>query len=342
MQRYGYDRVAEDILLPVARPISYLFIFVLLMIFVPVLQLPIGMNRYVTLVLRAVWPVFAIVFLYRLVDILSIYFTKLAEKTQSSLDDQLVPLIRKILKTFVVIIGVLFIFNNLDYDITGLIAGLSIGGLAFALAAQDTIKHFFGSIMIFVDKPFQVGDWISSGDIDGTVEEVGFRSTRVRTFRNSVTYVPNGVLTDRTVDNHGLRVYRRFYTQIAVTYDTPPDLIELFIEGLREIVKNHPDTRKDYYEIHLNDMASSSLNVMFYIFFKVDSWSDELKGRHEVLLSIIKLAKHLGVNFAFPTQTLHMESFPEKSSNSPHYQNDIEKLKTEMNLFLTKKDKQTK
>lgn len=339
-QRYGYNRIAEDILIPVAKPISYLLIFVLLMIFVPVLQLPIGMNKYVTMILRAVWPVFAIVFFYRLVDILSIYFKKIAEKTESNLDDQLVPLIRKILKTFVVIIGVLFIFNNLDYDITGLIAGLSIGGLAFALAAQDTIKNFFGSLMIFVDKPFQVGDWITSGDIDGTVEEVGFRSTRIRTFRNSVTYVPNGVLTDRTVDNHGLRAYRRFYTQIAVTYDTPPELIELFIEGLREIVKSHPYTRKDYYEIYLNDMAASSLNIMFYIFFEANSWSDELKGRHEVLLSIIKLAQTLGVNFAFPTQTLHMETFPEKSANSAQYEPDLGKLKSEMNLFFAKQKNQ--
>ncbi|MDH5367010.1 MAG: mechanosensitive ion channel family protein [Cyclobacteriaceae bacterium] len=337
--RLGYVRIAEDVLIPVAKPISYLLIFVLLTVFVPVLQLPIGMNKYVTMIIKAVWPVFAIIFFYRLVDILSIYFSRLAEKTKSNLDDQLVPLVRKILKTFVVIIGVLFIFNNLDYDITGLIAGLSIGGLAFALAAQDTIKNFFGSIMIFVDKPFQVGDWITSGDIDGTVEEVGFRSTRIRTFRNSVTYVPNGVLTDRTVDNHGLRAYRRFYTQIAINYDTPPELIELFVEGLREIVNHHPVTRKDAYEIYLNGMADSSLNIMFYIFFEVDTWSEELKGRHEVLLSIIKLAQKLGINFAFPTQTLHMETFPEKKGNKPLYESDLGKLKSEMNLFLSEQVK---
>ena len=338
-QRYGYERTAENLLVPVARPVSYLLIFVLLMVLVPVLQLPIGMNKYVVLILKAVWPVFAIVFFYRLVDILSIYFAKLAEKTESNLDDQLVPLIRKILKTFVVVIGVLFIFNNLNYNITGLIAGLSIGGLAFALAAQDTIKNFFGSLMIFIDKPFQVGDWITSGDIDGTVEEVGFRSTRIRTFRNSVTYVPNGVLTDRTVDNHGLRAYRRYYTQITITYDTPPELIELFVEGLREIVKNHPTTRKDYYEVHLNDMSASSINIMFYIFFEVGTWTDELKGRHEVLLSIIKLADSIGVNFAFPTQTLHMETFPEKKGNSPEYDKDIDKLRTEMNMLLAGQQK---
>ncbi|CAN0285517.1 unnamed protein product, partial [Chrysoparadoxa australica] len=198
-----------------------------------------------------------------LVNILALYLKHLAEKTKSTLDDQLVPLVRKTLKTFVVVIGSLFVLDNLNIDILPLVTGLSIGGIAFALAAQDTIKNFFGSLMIFIANPFQIGDWITAGDIDGTVEEVGFRSSRIRTFRNSLMYVPNSKLADSTVDNHGLRQYRRFYTQIALTYDTPPELIQTFIEGLRKIVENHPDTRKDYFHVYLNYMAAFSLNVMF-------------------------------------------------------------------------------
>lgn len=336
LHRYGYVRIAEEVVIPIAKPISYLVIFFLIMVFVPALQLPITMSKYLILVLKVVWPIFAIVFFYRLVDLLSLYFKKLADKTKSNLDDQLVPLVRKVLKTFVIVVGFLFILDNLDVNIVGILAGLSIGGLAFALAAQDTIKNFFGSLMIFIDKPFQVGDWITSGDIDGTVEEVGFRSTRVRTFRNSVTYVPNGILSDRTVDNHGLRVYRRFFTQLSVTYDTPPEIIELFVEGLKKLVIDHPKTRNDNYEIHLNDMSSSSLNIMFYIFFVAETWSEELKCKHEMLLAIIKLASALGVNFAFPTQTLHMETFPEKKGNSPEYEVDIKSMVVQMDAFLVK------
>lgn len=335
LHKVGYVRLADEVVRPTAKPISYLFIFYLLILFVPVIQLPIGINKYVVLLLTSVWPIFAIIFFYRVVDIFSIYLKKLASKTESNLDDQLVPLARKILKTFVIAIGVLFILDNLDVNITRILTGLSIGGLAFALAAQDTIKNFFGSLMIFIDKPFQVGDWITSGDVDGTVEEVGFRSTRVRTFRNSVISVPNGALADRMVDNHGLRAYRRFHTQLALTYDTPPGLIKIFVEGLREIVKNHPNTRKDYYEIYLNEMAGSSLNVMFYIFFEASSWSDELKGRHEILLSIIEFANEVGVNFAFPTQTLHMETFAGKMGNSPTYESDLQLLKEKTKEFLS-------
>lgn len=335
--RLGYKKLADEVVVPVAKPISFLIIFPLLIVFVPVLQLPIGMSRYVTLALKAIWPIFAIVFFYRLVDIFSIYLSKMAEKTESTLDDQLVPLLRKVLKTFVVIVGGLFILDNLEFDITGLIAGISIGGLAFALAAQDTIKNFFGSLMIFIDRPFQVGDWITSGDVDGTVEEVGFRSTRIRTFRNSVMYIPNGVITNQMIDNHGLRVYRRFMTTISLTYDTPPHLIDVFVDGLKEIVKNHPKTRKDYHEIHFNNMGASSLDVLFYIFFEVPSWTDELRARHEVLLEIVTLAEKLGVHFAFPTQTLHVETFPEKKGNSPEYTQSSPELKKKLQEFITKK-----
>ncbi|MEM8568501.1 MAG: mechanosensitive ion channel family protein [Bacteroidota bacterium] len=335
--RSGYKKLADEVILPVARPVSFLVIFPMLILLVPVLQLPITMSKYLILILRGVWPVFAIVFFYRLVDVISIYLTKLAEKTESTLDDQLVPLLRKVLKTFVVIVGGLFILQNLEFDITGLIAGISIGGLAFALAAQDTIKNFFGSLMIFVDRPFQVGDWITSNDVDGTVEEVGFRSTRIRTFRNSLMYIPNGVITNQTIDNHGLRKYRRFMTTIALTYDTPPSLIDTFVDGLIEIVKSHPKTRKDYYEIHFNDMGDSSLNVLFYIFFDVPSWSEELRSRHEVLLEIVILADKMGINFAFPTQTLHMETFPEKKGNSPVYDKGQEELKKILEAYKTNK-----
>ncbi len=315
----GYAKLADRFLLPVARPISIFVVILLLRLFLPVLQLPLGASHWAMLVIRAALPLFGTIVFYRLVDILAMYLERLALKTESTLDDQLVPLLRKTLKTFVVGIGTLFILQNLDIPIIPLLTGLSIGGLAFALAAQDTIKNFFGSLMIFIDRPFQIGDWITSGDIDGSVEEVGFRSSRIRTFRNSLMYVPNGKLADSTIDNHGMREYRRFYTQIAITYDTPPEMIETFVQGLRTIVERHPDTRKDAYNIYFNDMASFSLNIMFYIFFKVPDWPAELKARHEILLEVIKLGKALGVNFAFPTQTLHMENFPGQASLSSEY-----------------------
>ncbi|MEQ8684443.1 MAG: mechanosensitive ion channel [Imperialibacter sp.] len=333
--RAGYERLADEYILPVARPVSLFVVFLLLFIFIPVLQLPPGTMQYVVMGVKAALPFFGTMVFYHLVEILCVYLQRLALKTKSTLDDQLVPLVRRALKIFVVLVGGLFILDNLNIPILPLLTGLSIGGLAFALAAQDTIKNLFGSLMIFIDKPFQIGDWITSGDIDGSVEEVGFRSTRIRTFRNSLMYVPNGKLADAMIDNHGLRVYRRYYTKLSITYDTPPPLIETFVEGLKEIVKTHPTTRKDYIEISFNEFGPSSLNIMFYMFFEVPTWSEELQGRHEINLEIMKLAEHLGINFAFPTQTLHIENMPGKPSLSPTY--EVEKAGEKMQGYFGKK-----
>jgi MscS family membrane protein len=315
----GYSTLVRPYLLPVAKPLSLFVVFLFIMIFYPVLQLPVEVTRYISFVFRAILPFFATVVFYKLIDVFSLYLESVAGKGESNLDNHVIPLIRKVLRVFVVVIGALFILQNLDVNITALLAGISIGGLALALAAQDTLKNLFGSLMIFIDKPFSVGHWITSGDIDGTVEEVGFRSTRIRTFRNSLTYVPNGKLADSTIDNHGLREFRRFFFHIAITYDTPPDLIEVFVEGLRKIVDTHPKTRKDFYIVEFNDMGDFSLKIMFYIFFAVPTWPEELKARHQVLIEIVRLAEKLGVRFAFPTQTVHMESFPDKKGLTPKY-----------------------
>lgn len=333
----GYDRLVRPYLLPVAKPLSLFVVFLFIMVLFPVLQLPVEISKYVNYAFRGILPFFGMLVFYKLVDVFSLYLESIADKSDSSLDNNVIPLIRKVLRVFVVIIGGLFILQNLDVNITALLAGISIGGLALALAAQDTLKNFFGSLMIFVDKPFSVGHWITSGDVDGTVEEIGFRSTRIRTFRNSLTYIPNGKLADSTVDNHGLRKYRRFFMHIAITYDTPPDLIEVFVLGLRKIVEKHSKTRKDFYIIELNEMGDFSLKIMFYIFFSVPTWPEELRARHEVLIDIIRLAEKLGVRFAFPTQTVHMETFPDKSSLTPAYDMDMAGFKQVMEEYFNSK-----
>lgn len=330
--QYDEKEIANKLINAVSKPISILVITWFLIETITLIQIPIKVTHYLIQVLKIVLSISSILVFYKLVDLVCMIFSHLASKTESTLDDQLIPLLSKALKVFVIISGFLVILQNLDIDITALLAGLSIGGLAFALAAQDTIKNLFGSIMIFIDRPFQIGDWIISDKVDGTVEEVGFRSTRVRTFANSLVTIPNGKLADLTVDNMGKRVFRRYSTKFGITYDTPPELIESFVEGIKAIVESHPTTRKDYYEIHLNDLSSSSLDIMIYVFFEVPDWSKELEGRHSFILEVLKLAEKLGVNFAFPTQTLHIENFPEKNSDSPNYtfskKEQDEKIKT--------------
>lgn len=317
-----------------SHPASLMILTVLLQFLVPALQLPITTAKYLVLILNILTPIYGTLAAYHLVDLISIYLWKKAEATETILDDQLVPLVSKVLKVFVIICGGIIILTVFDVNITALLAGLSIGGLALALAAQDTIKNLFGSLMIFLDKPFQIGDWIQANGVDGTVEEVGFRSTRIRTFANSLVSVPNGEITNTSVDNFGLRVYRRYKSVINLTYSTPPNLIDKYVDGLRQIVANHPKTRKDYYEIHMNEMSPASLNILFYIFFEVPSWSEELKARHEIILETLRLAESLGVQFAFPTQTIHIEEMPGQPSLTPQNRLNNEEIDNKVALFI--------
>ncbi|MBT8220489.1 MAG: mechanosensitive ion channel family protein [Bacteroidia bacterium] len=309
----------------------------------PMLQLPIRMNSMLIKTLGILSIFFLILLITRISRIIFHYLDSLARKTENTLDDQLLPVISRIVIFIIWAIGVIYVMEFLDVNVTALLAGISIGGLALALAAQDTVKNFFGSIMIFVDRPFQIGDWIHFDDIDGTVEEVGVRSTRIRTFANSVVYVPNGMLANKVVNNMGLRQFRRFKTELGVTYNTPPHKIDLFVKGIRDIILKHPTTRKDFFEVHLNSFGDSSINVLLYCFFEARDWNAELKGKHDIVYAILLLAEGLGVSFAFPSQSIYVESMPSsKNGDRDSSENPLEKsLQKVDEYFLSKMDQQS-
>ncbi len=307
----------------------------------PILQLPVNFSHYFFEALRVLIPVLVILIFYRLIDILGVYMYRAAKKTESTFDDQLIPIVRKTLKGLIIVSGFLFILQNLNFNITGILAGLSIGGLAFALAAQETIKNLFGSLMIFMDRPFQVGDYVESGDnIIGTIEDVGFRSTRVRTFDQSLITVPNGKLADMTIDNMQMRFQRRFYTSVAITYDTPPALIETFRDGIRRLIEEHPKTDKSYYIVNLSEFGDSSVNIMIWCYFQTEDWQEELNSREELLLSIMRLAESIGVRFAFPTSTVHVEDFPGQLAKTPTHNANKGDFRKKLQAFFEQKDQQ--
>ncbi len=294
-----------------ASPGATLLTAIMLRVAYPVLRLPIRAAQVMSVGVRVLVVLSLVWATYRLVDVFADRLAHKAEATESKLDDQLVPLVRKSLKIFTVAAGVLFILQNLSVNVGSLLAGLGIGGLAVALAAKDTLANFFGSVMIFLDRPFQIGDWVALGGVEGVVEEVGFRSTRIRTFYNSLVTVPNAKFTEANIDNLGVREFRRTNFTVNLTYDTTPEQMEAFVEGVRAVLQANPHTRKDYYEVHMSGFGASSLDVMVYFFLKVPGWSDELREKHNVLLEIMRLARDVGVHFAFPTQTLHVAEVAE-------------------------------
>ena len=302
-ERYRLDR-------RLVRPIGVLGMSAMWAMVVRALELPLEAELilyFATQVMIAASGVWAV---YNIVDIIANYFQVIADRTETKFDDLFVPMIRRALKIIVITFGLLFVADNFDIDITSLLAGLGIGGIALALAAKDTVENLFGSLTVLFDKPFEIGDWIAIGEYEGTVEEVGFRSTRIRTFYNSQISVPNANLTRTAVDNFGRRQYRRTSVKIGVQYNTPPEKIEAFCEGIRELIRRHPFTRKDLYHVYFNEFAASSLNIMLYAFHEAPDWATELRERHRLFLDVVRLAHRLEIEFAFPTQTVHIASTP--------------------------------
>jgi len=253
-----------------------------------------------------IFTVGAVVTAHHIVDVIALYFEKIALESDNKFDDILVPLVKKTGKFFVFAVGVIFIGDSLTLDMKSILTGLGIGGLAFALAAKDTLSNLFGSLTVLIDRPFRIGDWVKIGEIEGAVEEVGLRSTRVRTAYDSLITLPNGQLTSIQIDNFGQRRYRRLNTTIGIQYDTPAEKIEAFCEGVRQIIINHEHTRKDYFHVYFNNMGDSALEIMLYVFWQVPDRSSELAERHRLLIDIFRLGNKMGVEFAFPTQTLHV------------------------------------
>ncbi|GAB5410825.1 MAG: hypothetical protein BalsKO_31900 [Balneolaceae bacterium] len=323
----------DDLLDGVERPSGFIFLMTFFFISYTNLQLSVTVNLYLSTILEVAISVGFVWLFYNLADVFAKYLKVVTSKTENTLDDQLVPLIRKTLRFFIVVMGVILVLQNNGYNVASLIAGLGIGGLAVALAAKDTLANFFGSITIFADRPFKIGDWIKVGNVEGTVEEVGFRTTRVRTFYNSLVSVPNSQVATTDIDNYGMRQYRRLKTVLNLTYATTPEQMEAFVEGLKAIVKANKNFRQDFYEIHFNSFGAHSLDVLVYVFFNVPDWSTELQQRHNFLLEVLRLAKEVGVEFAFPTQTLHVDSFFKDQAREVGESRSEEELATSVHAF---------
>ena len=248
-------------------------------------------------------------FIYRLIDVIEHFLLSWTSRTSTTLDDQLVPLIRKTLRIFVVIVGGLFIAKNVfDWDIAALLAGLGIGGLAFALAAKDMLANLFGSVTIFADRPFQMGDRIRVQGHDGEVVEVGFRSTKIRTLVGHVVTLPNALVANEAVENVSKRVSIKKSFQVTVTYDTSMEKMNRAIEILKEMLsarsENFPYDCKP--RVHFTDFNAASLGISVVFWYAPPEWEEFLQFCHELNMELLERFNDAGIEFAFPTQTLYV------------------------------------
>jgi MscS family membrane protein len=200
----------------------------------------------------------------------------------------------------------LLTLQNLGLNITSLIASVSIGGLALSLAAQDTLANFFGAIAVLVDKPFRIGDSVKFENVEGTIEAIGFRSTRVRNFDGFLVSVPNKTVGNATITNMSKRTRIRTLIDIGLTYDTPAEKVQRALTLLNEIFRGHPMT--DDVMIGFNKFTDSSLNIFVIHWWKNNDYKNYLAGVEQMNLSIKQRFDQERIEFAFPTRTVYLKS----------------------------------
>lgn len=249
-------------------------------------------------------------FAYYLVEVPSSWLHSQTEKTESKFDDMLVPVVRKSLRVTVVLFALVSIAQSLsDKPVSALLAGLGLGGLAFALAAQDTIKNLFGSLVIFTDKPFGLGDRINYDGHDGVIEEVGLRSTRLRRLDGHQVTIPNGELANKSIHNIAKRPFIRRIFTLGVTYDTNPEKVSRAKEILEDVLKDHEgmDPKGEMLpRVYFSDFSSSSLDFKCMYWYHPAAYWDYMKFSEWVNMEILRRFNEEGIEFAFPTQTIHL------------------------------------
>jgi MscS family membrane protein len=240
-------------------------------------------------------------------DFMVLVFKKKADKTESKQDDQLIDFASELIKITIVIFSIFIILGSVfEVNIGSLIAGLGIGGLALALAAKESLENLLSSFIIFFDKPFMVGDTVKIGSTFGTVEKIGFRSTRLRTPEKSYLTVPNSNMINAELDNYSLRTFRRVKFNVGITYGTSVEQIKGIVEEIQQLLDKHKHTNMDG-KCRFIDFGASSLDIMVLYYIDSMDYTLFLEVKQEINFKIMGIIAKNGSDFAFPTQTIQID-----------------------------------
>ncbi len=243
----------------------------------------------------------------RSIDFIGYKLKNKALKTESKVDDQLIPFAIDIAKVLTIVFGIVMILGNVfDVNVTALVTGLGIGGVAFALASKESLENLLGSFTIFFDKPFTVGDTVTLGGVTGTVEKVGFRSTRIRTFDKSVVTVPNKNIISTELDNLGARPVRRVKFNIGLTYDTSVENIKNIVNDIQKLIDEHPMTNQDG-KVRFLNFGASSLDIMVLYYVDSPDWEVLIDAKQKINFDIIDIVNKYKCEFAFPSTSVYIE-----------------------------------
>ncbi|TYQ16536.1 UNVERIFIED_CONTAM: MscS family membrane protein [Acetivibrio alkalicellulosi] len=243
---------------------------------------------------------------YRATDVLAVFIQKISCRSEIKFDDMLMAFVKKCIRVLIIVLSVITIIQEWYDNVGGLLAGLGLGGLAFALAARDTVSNLFGSVTIMIDRPFKIGDWITTSNADGVVEEIGFRSTRIRGFSQAVMTIPNSVMSNESITNWSKMGKRRISFHLGLKYSSKAEEIQEFVSYFREMLRKHPEIHPETIIVSFEDFGESSLRVFFYFFTKATSWQKYLEVREDVNFHIMAKLQEVGLEVAFPSTTVYL------------------------------------
>lgn len=297
----------DDQLVSAVDPPARLLIITLgISLTLSVLRIPVGSESFAGHIIRSLVIIAVFWTIYRAGDIFSGIYIKLAKKTETTLDDLMAPYISKGIKVIVIVVGISVIAKEWRYDLGALLTGLGLGGLAFALAAQETVSNFFGGLTIMVDKPFAVGDWILTPNVEGTVEDIGFRSTRVRTFDQALVTVPNSIIAKGPITNWSRMGKRRITFRLGVKYDTKADRLETLLHRIRGMLESHPEVHPQTIFVYFDGFGENALEIFLYLFTKTTDWQKHLEVREDINFRIMRILDELKLEVALPSMSVYL------------------------------------
>ncbi|OFZ31323.1 MAG: hypothetical protein A2622_01665 [Bdellovibrionales bacterium RIFCSPHIGHO2_01_FULL_40_29] len=297
--------------LEIEKSISWILTLILGTVLIESLELTLNLEKYLILFFKLILAFYFIRICYLAAEAFGDLLHQWAKNAKTVIDDQLAYFVSRTIKVFVVVIGCLIALQNFGINVTALLAGLGIGGIALAFAAQDTVANVFGTITILLDSPFKIGDRIKIGDTEGTVEELGFRSTRIRTFYNSLIIIPNSTVAKEKIDNFASRNgWVRFRHTIGLTYETTPELIQQFCDQLKSTLTQDPTIDRDRFAVTFNSFGDSTLNIVVNFHFHIDTPEEEFIRAQKYLQVIHHIVIQMKLDFAFPTRTMIIQNKP--------------------------------
>lgn len=243
----------------------------------------------------------------RLVDVVAGFYRERASADEIPLDEPIVVLIQRTIKVFVLVVGGLIVIERMGYNIASLLGGLGIGGLAIALAAQDTLANVFGSLIVLTDRPFKIGDWVRIGEVEGFVEFIGLRSTRIRTWPKSLVTIPNKVMTGSNIENWTAMPLRRVSFTFWIGYEALPDQVSRLVDEIEKVLINHPGVDQGYHLVKFDKFSEQGLGVFIYYFTRSTVWKEHLQVRQDVNLAIMRLIHSLGLTFGVPLHRVYAD-----------------------------------